>query len=257
MNSYLGIGAESGSGAAHRKPRILMVTMALGMTFVNVRSAVSVIALTYESTRRSGVLWLLACSLAYFGIRESIARWGRAQRDTTPGWLCLLDGVPDFFALGMIAVVVKEFYGHSKVELMAYPLRILLLVVTLFSLWSLSKDLSRLIGARRETGTGGRQPDAEIGLDTIGVSQGSVDGWTIMGPFERLLLVVSHILNSAIWTWLVIYYRYFRDSFLSQSSWVMIALWLFVAACWLGFVAVLFGAYQSTKGSGNGLRGIK
>jgi hypothetical protein len=257
MNSNLGTSAEHGSDAARRKPRILKVAMALGIAFVNVRSAVLVIALTYASTGRGGVLYLLSWSLAYFGIREAIAQWGRTGKGTTPGWLYLIDGAPDFLLLGIMALIVHVSFEHSDAEGSAYLLRILLIVATLFSLRSLSEDLSRLIRARRGTRVDGRRLDGEIGLDAIGVNQASVDGWVTMSPFERLLLVVSHALNSALWTWLVIYYRYFRDSFLRQSSWVMVALWIFVASCWLGFVAVFFGAYQSSKESANGLRGIE
>ena len=241
--------AEYGHDVARRKPRVFGTALSFVVAYVDIRAAVAVAALTYASAGRGGVLSLIAWSLLYFGLRESIAKWARAREGATAAWLYLIDGAPDFLALGVLALVISVFLGHSAIESRAYPLRILLIVSTLYCLLSLSMDLRRLFEARRESGSGDRQEKSEIGYGVIGTDRGGADGWKIMGLRARLLLVASHFLNSILWTWLIIYYRYFRVSFLGESSWVMAALWIFLASCWVGCVAVPFSAYQSIKDS--------
>ncbi len=246
MNSIHGPEAEGDCNLGRRKPLILTIAMTLGMAgiaYINVRAAATVIALTYTSTGKGGLLFLFSWSLVYFSIMESIAKWARTQKGVTAPWLYMIGGVHDFLALGIIALIVHVFYEHSEIEPRAYPLRILLVVVALFSLLALSRNLSKLFRSTRECVIGDRQPNS------------TVDGWTIMSPALRLLLVVSHIINSTLWTWIVIYYRYFTHSFLEHSSWVMASLWIVVVSCWSCCVAVFFGAYRSVKTGGAGPKG--
>ncbi len=239
--------AVSSCSVERPESRILAMALALGWTYVCVRAAVSVIALTYASTDREGLLFLLSGSLVYFGIYESIAIWVRLKRNAPARWLRLIEGAPDSLVLGAIALTVRLFFKHSDMESRAYPLRILLVVVALSAVLSLSRGFPKLLRATRGSGAGGRQLHSEAENDAIGIKHGSADWWSSISAFQRSLLVVSYIFNSTLWTWLVIYYRYYARSFLGQSSWVMAFLWIFVAFCWANCAGFVFGALQSAK----------
>jgi hypothetical protein len=232
---------------------ILALAIVFGMIYFYVRVAASVIALTYASTGRGGLLSLLSWSLVYFGIFESIAIWIWLHKDATARWLYLIMATPDFLALGAAALILKLFFEHSEMESRAYPLRILLIVISLFAVPSLSWVFFKLLRDRRESGGGDRQLHSEAGIDAIGSSLRNADGWSKFNRSERSLLAASYICNSTLWTWLVIYYRYYAHSFLGQSSWVMASLWIFVAYCWGRCTGFVFGALQSAKDGSTGL----
>lgn len=228
--------------------QIFVIALLLGLTYVEVRAAVSVTALTYASTGRSGLRFLLSWSLVYFGICELIALWVRLRGSATVRRLYGIGVASPFLALAVIALIVKLSFNHSEMGSRAYSLRILIVASALFTLLSFSMSVSRLIRARPESGVRDRQPRDEAVDYAIGGSYGNVDQWSTMNAFERSLLVVSCVFNATVWTWLVIYYRYYVPSFLEQSSlWVMATLWIFIASWWLGCANIVIAAFLTAK----------
>lgn len=227
--------------------RIFAIALLLGLTYVEVRAAVSVTALTYASTGRSGLQFLLSWSLVYFGICELIALWVRLRGSATVRRLYGIGVASPFLALAVIALIVKLSFNHSEMGSRAYSLRILIVVSALFTLLSFSMSLFKLIRARPESEVRDRQPRDEVVDCAIGGNHGNANQWSTMNAFERSLLVVTCVFNTTVWTWLVIYYRYYVPSFLEQSSWVMAVIWVFIASWWLCCASVVLAAFQAAK----------
>jgi len=233
--------------AQSRQSRIFAIVLLLGLTYVEVRAAVSVTALTYASTGRSGLQFLLSWSLVYFGIYESFGLWVRLRGNAKVRRLYRIGVASPFLALAVIALIVQLFFNYSEMGLRAYSLRILIVVFALFALLSFSMSLPRLIRARPESEVRDRHPRDEVVDCAIGGNHGNANQWSTMNAFERSLLVVTCVFNTTVWTWLVIYYRYYVPSFLEQSSWVMAVLWVFIASWWLGCASIVLAAFQAAK----------
>lgn len=224
--------------AKQHKPWIVGMAMQLGLTYVNVRSAIFVMALTYASAGKDGLIFVLFCSVVYSGTILAVRRWGRISADTASFWLLCINGIPGFLVLGIIALIVKVFYEQSEIEPKAYPLRVLITICALLQLFHFTEFISKSFLAWRKRGIVESQRDGEIWSDATYAHPRCTNVWKDLNELARFWLITSYVLNSVLWTWLVIYYRHYCYSFLGHSLWVMVSLWIFLASCWFGCVAL-------------------
>jgi hypothetical protein len=207
------------------------LALSLVVTFVCIRSAVSVVTLTYASIGRTGLILVVSCSLIYFVIVTVIAKWDRIAGNVPACYLYCIKEIPSFLALGIIAVVIEVFFGYNEIEPRAYPLRMLIIVFALFNPFSYGRFLPQSSRLRKIGKVAENKRSGESSSEVIGAR--SMSEWLSTNALARSILVASYVLDSSIWTWLVIYYRYYSHSFLDQSVWVMSSLWIFLASSWV------------------------
>ena len=213
-----------------RKPRYFEISLSFGLTYVFVRSAVSVLALTYTSIGKIGVLFLLLCSLLYFGFVSVLAKWELVQKNAAASWLYWIKGIPGSLALGIVAMIMMVFSRHSWIVQNAYALQVLLVVCALSSSISFLMKVFHIKSCPK------------MGLNTPGAAHGDMDGWISMNPWARVPFVASYGFDAVVWTWLVIHYRYYSHSFLLESSWIMTSLWILLASFWMHCAGVFLVA---------------
>lgn len=221
------------------------IAMSLGMACMFVRSAISVMALTYASNGKVGVLLLLWCSLLYFGFVTVLEKWELIQKNASVVWLYWIKVVPASLSLGVIAIIIMVLLGNSRIAHRAYALQMLIVVCALSSVTSFSIKVFQLFRAAFGGGAIERQQLLQMGSNRAGIALGSMDGWKSMKPGAQLLFVASYILDSVLWTWLVIHYRYYSHSLLVESPWIMASLWIFLSSCWLHSVGAFLVAYRA------------
>jgi hypothetical protein len=223
---------QSGPEAGLQMRLLSGMAILLVVTYIIVRGAVSVMERTHASTGDYGLFVLISGSLIYFGIVALVRKWGSIKKDTSPRKLLWVKGAPGFLALGVIALISKVFLERSETEIRAYALRVLIVVCALHTLVHLISFVRKSSMALRERGIVDKQRISELWSYAVGAYQPSTIGWKDMSVWARFFFVSTHYFDAALWTWLVIYYRYSCHSFLGQSSWAMASLWLFVASRW-------------------------
>jgi hypothetical protein len=248
MSSNLENESKRDCNVGQQKPWIRVI-VSLGMSYIFVRSAESVVFLTYATMGKIGALFVLFCSVVYFGI-ITIMKLGKKQGDAKARTLYWLKEAPNTLALGIIASIVMVCFEHSEVEPIAYSLRVLVIVCAFFSLYSFSGELYKLFRGRSAGQIVDRKMSGEMESNVMGTTDGTVEWWSSMNSRTRVLLVVCYLMDSVLWSWLVIYYRYLSHSFLGQSTWIMASLLIFLSSCWLHCAGVLFIAYRWVKAVG-------
>jgi hypothetical protein len=177
-----------------------------------------------------------------------IAKWDPAEGGAPARYLYWIMEAPSYLALGIVAIVIEVFFRYTEIETRAYPLRIIIIVsalsIPLKYRRFLLPGLTRL---RKEGKVGEEKWIGEATFKATGAGVRSVSDLLSMNAQARSLLVASYILESAIWTWLVIHYRYYSQSFLGQSSWVMFSLWLHLASGWAFCVGLFVYLRSSTR----------
>lgn len=218
---------------ARQKTWIPEVLLSLGLAYVFIRSAASVLAFTYASVGKPGVLFLLLCSLLYFGFVSALARWESIQKYASVCWLHWINGMPGSLILGIIAMLAFAFLHDSQIVQGAYAIRVLLIVCAMSNFSSLLRKVFRQIAAKTGRSTIDGRRSVEIGSKTTDAVLVTMDGWKSMTSAARFLLASSYVFDSVLWTWLVIHYRYYDHSFFSESSWIIASLCAFLLSCWL------------------------
>src|SRR5664280_2171400 len=102
------------------------LVMSLGVTYINVRSAILVLLITFASVGKGGFLIVLFCTLILSGIIVTLENWNRTENDPTD---LLTNGnktIFTFLALGITALFVKVLFEQTEIEPKAYVVRVLL-----------------------------------------------------------------------------------------------------------------------------------
>lgn len=249
MNTNLELGTKRDCNTGSQRQWIRGI-MSLGMSYVFVRSAESVVVVTYATMGMSSVLLVLSSSLVYLGMVVAIAKLGQKHKNANVGTLSWLKEVPYSLALGIIALIVNVWLEHSDVEPKAYSLRVLVIVGTSLCLFNYLRDMSKLFRYRRGREIIDMPSRGEVESNMMYDTAGSVGWWSSLNARVRVLLVATYVLDSVIWTWLVINYRYYSHSFLGQSLWIMASLWIFLSSCWLHCANIILVAYRWAGGAG-------
>jgi hypothetical protein len=234
------------SNSGRREPRHLGIFLSFVVICVWSRSVVSVVAFTDASKGKVGVLFLLTLSLLYFGFVTALGKWGTIQKGASKSWLYWVRGVPATLSLGIIALVVMILRGGSWIGQQAYAIQVLVVVCALSSIANFVAKVSQSFSATR------RGQIREVGFGNAGNALNGNNEWKDLNPWAQSSFVVSHVLDAAIWTLLVIYYRFYSHPLLFESSWVMISLWLFLLSSWLHSAGTLLIAYRGFKSGRNG-----
>lgn len=211
------------------------MAMLLGWTYVVVRAMTSAIELTYASALDYRLLIVLTSSLIYFGIVVAARKLVTMMKYSNALIVLWITGVPSFLALGIIAMIWSVYFEQSEINIRAYALQILIVVCVLHALVHLCHFVCKSFMALRTPGIVDKERMNDLWSSTITTSQPNTLKWRNMSGRARSFFVATHFCNAALWTWLIIYYRFICHSFLVQSSWTMAFLWLFVASEWLCF----------------------
>lgn len=226
--------------ARARRPRaalFLKIGLSLLLTYVCFRSAFSVAKLTYISMGESALILVLSGSLAYFGVLLAVGKWV-SRAITVTSRTAYWNGGLTYLPLAISAMFIKIFMGHTGIESSVYPIRILLIVLLLSDLFRYKELLSDLFLELW---------NRDVSSAPVNSTHVNLNPASAMNVRQIAFLAASYVLSGVLWTWLVIQYRYFSLSFISQSSWIMANLWIFVAFGWAGCIAIFFFIRQQIK----------
>lgn len=207
--------------------------MLLGWTYFVASVITSTFELTYASALDWRLLTVLTSSLIYFGIVVTTRRWGLIMKHSNASTVLWTTGVPSFLLLGIIAMIWSVSLEQSEINMEAYALQVLMAVCALQTPVYLCRYVCKSFMALRAPGFVDKERRNDLWASTMRSSQPTTMEWRNMSPRARFTFVAIHFCSAALWTWLVIYYRYICHSFLGQSSWAMAFLWLFLATEWL------------------------
>ena len=130
----------------------------------------------------------------------------------------------------------------------AYALQVLIVVCALLILVHLCRFVCKSFIALRTSGIVDKRRMNELWSDVIRISQPSTFSWRNMSARARFAFIATHLFNAALWTWLVIHYRYVCHLFLGQSLWIMVFLWLFLASEWFCFGWLFLSVWPGRAG---------
>jgi hypothetical protein len=239
--------SDDGGSDTHRSRLVLRSGLSICLIYVSARAALSVLAITYASLGKNGLLLLGSYSLIYFSLSIGVAKldltFGR-QSSQRLGWT---RGMPSFLVLGIVAAIIRIFLGRSAVDIAAYPLQVLIVVEVPLGLLKLSNSLFGSSTARHKDAVIEEGKSHKVVVDAVGVAPRGTDSWAGMNGRARGLLVGSYSLNALLWTWMVIHYRYAGSPFLVQSFWVMLSIWIFLASSWLHCILAILSAGRWIK----------
>lgn len=224
------------------------MVMQLGWTYVVARAITSAIKFTYAPALNCRLLTVFASSLIYFGIVVASRKWGRIMKHSNTLTILWATGVPSFLVLGIITMIWSVSFEQSEMNIGAYALQVLIIVCALRTLILLCRYVYRSFKALRAPGFVDKERMNDLWSGAIRISPPNTLNWRNMSAKARFIFVATHFCNSALWTWLVIYYRYFCHSFIGQSSWTMAFLWLFLASEWFCFSGLFLTVWPRRAG---------
>jgi hypothetical protein len=242
-----------GSSKSRSGPWVVEIPMSFVLAYVLIRGAASALVLTYASDGREGVLYLLLCSLFYFGFVWILTRWELIQKGVSASWLYLIKGAPESLCLGVIAVIAWAFMRDSEFARKAYAIGVLLILSAITNFISALKKLLLRVGAWPWPDPIEGQRFIRSGVISADAVAGGMDGLKNVNAAKPFSLAACYVLDSGLWTLLLIHYRYYSHSFLVESSWVMVSLWVFLLSCWLHSAGAFLMAYRWSKSRRDGL----
>lgn len=235
---------RNSSGIRRRRTQdIVKLLLFFGIAYVFLRSAASVIALTYAAAGKAGLLFLLSFSILYSVVIVVIETWGIEPAEQRWAKAAL----PRYLPLGILAALVEVLFKHAAIETRTYPLRMLIIVFTLFIPFS----YKRLLSESYFRGTSGESVEApwwgEPLYNCKRIEKTCRNELANTAGRSWSLLLASQVSECMIWTCFIIEYRYYRESFLGHSAWIMASLWIFLASCGVRCMALLAGARASMQ----------
>jgi hypothetical protein len=238
----IGADDEFRGPACGRRPKAALffkIALSLLLTYVCFRSAFSVARLTYASIGKPALILVLSGSLVYFGTLLAIGKWvGRAptMASRTAYW----NGGLIYLPLAVSAVFIKIFMAHTRIESSVYPIQMLLLILLYNNVFGYKSKFFPELWNRY------------IGPTAANSTRSQLNAAPAMNLRQITVFAMSYVFGAALWTWLVIQYRYFSPSLISQSSWVMANLWIFVVSGWASCLAVLLFVRRWSKQRSDG-----
>ena len=223
------------------------MVLLLGWTNVIVRAMTSAIELTFASALDCRLLAVLTCSLIYFGVVVATRKWGLIMKHSNASTILWIKGVPLFLVLGVITIIWSVSSEQSEINIGAYALQVLIFVSILHNLVYLFNFIFKSLIALRASGIVDKERMKDLWSDAINMSEPTSLKWSDMSARARFVFVATHFCNAALWTWLVIYYRYFCQSFVGHSSWIMAFLWLFLTFEWFRFGGLFLSVWPGRQ----------
>lgn len=227
-----------------RAQHLVRLLLFFGITYVLLRSVASVIALTYAVAGEAGLLFVLSSSLIYSAVIVVVEKWIAGVEPIKH--LSWIKALPRYLPLGILAVFVEVLFKHTEIETRTYPLRMLIIVFALLIPFS----YKRLLSESSFPGTSGELVEAWWGeplFNCKSVDKRCMNELADIDGRSWSLLLASQVSECVIWCYVIIEYRFYRESFLGQSVWIMASLWIFLASCGVRCLALLAGARASMR----------
>ena len=232
---------------------IFGIVLHFGWMYVVVRAITSAVELTCVSALDCRFLTVFASSLVYFGIVVAARKWGPIIKHSSALIALWFAGVPGFLALGIIAMIWSVSLKQSEINIRAYAVQVLIVVCALYALVHLCHFVYKSFMALRAPGILDKERMNDLLSSAIRISKPNNMKWVDMSASARFAFVATDFCNVALWTWLVIYYRYIFHSFLGQSPWTMAFLCLYLASEWFSFGWLFLSVLPGRVAGGPGL----